>query len=236
MNHFMRSFYAVLLCLINTLSVASDLIDFETSANQMSSYYRAYIFFDGDQKYKASIVGITSKSSDYDALLSEKPQLLNQWHTLVGLVNRVLEDDSNIRNVNTQSHWEVMLGNLNRTLEEEVENGSYNKSFDDPKSKDYIRLLLLRMEKTLALYMALTNPAGGLGISAESPDLDVKIIEISDMLAVVDSQSDSLNRVVKRWSFVEKILLKYNTNTAPYIVLHGYGKMRTDLNAHLASL
>lgn len=232
----MRSFYVVLLCLISTLSAASDLIDFETSANQMSSYYRAYIFFDGEKKYKTSIISIASKASDYDELLSDKPQLLSQWHTLVGLVNRVLDDDSNIRNVNTQSHWEVMIGNLNRTLKEEVENGSYNKTFEDPKSKDYIRLLSLRMEKALASYMSLTNSAGGQGMSADFPDLDADIAEISNMLAALDSQSASLNRVVKKWSFVEKILVKYNTNTAPYIVLHGYGKMRIDLNAHLASL
>lgn len=232
----MRSFYVVLLCLISTLSAASDLIDFETSANQMSSYYRAYIFFDGEKKYKTSIISIASKASDYDELLSDKPQLLSQWHMLVGLVNRVLDDDSNIRNVNTQSHWEVMIGNLNRTLKEEVENGSYNKTFEDPKSKDYIRLLSLRMEKALASYMSLTNSAGGQGMSADFPDLDADIAEISNMLAALDSQSASLNRVAKKWSFVEKILVKYNTNTAPYIVLHGYGKMRTDLNAHLTSL
>jgi len=202
----------------------------------MSSYYRAYIFFDGEKKYKTSIISIASKASDYDELLSDKPQLLSQWHTLVGLVNRVLDDDSNIRNVNTQSHWEVMIGNLNRTLKEEVENGSYNKTFEDPKSKDYIRLLSLRMEKALASYMSLTNSAGGQGMSADFPDLDADIAEISNMLAALDAQSASLNRVAKKWSFVEKILVKYNTNTAPYIVLHGYGKMRTDLNAHLTSL
>lgn len=232
----MRFFSAVLLYLLSTLSSANDFIDFETSANQMSSYYRAYIFFDGDRKYKQSIVAIASKASDYDDLLNDKPQLLSQWHKLVDQVYRVLEDETNIRNVNTQAHWEVMLGDLNRTLKEEVENGSYNKQFEDSKSEGYIRLLLLRMEKTLALYMALTNPVGGLGLSAESPDLDVKIIEISDMLATVDSQNLSLKRVVKKWNFVKKILMKYNTETAPYIVLHSYRKIRIDMTTHLKSL
>jgi len=232
----MRVLSTVLLCFLSATSAASDFINFETSANQMSSFYRAYIFFDGDRKYKKSIVAIASKASDYDDLLSENPQLLSQWHTLVDQVNRVLEDESNIRNVNTQAHWEVMLGSLNRTLKEEVASSSYNKEFKDPNSEGYIRLLLLRMEKTLALYMALTNPVGGLGISAESPDLDVKVMEVSNMLATVDLQNYSLNRVAKKWSFVKKVLLKYNTDVAPYIVLHSYKKIRLDMNNHLASL
>ena len=61
-------------------------------------------------------------------------------------------------------------------------------------------------------------------------------MEISNMLVALDSQSDSLNRVIKKWSFIEKVLLKYNTETAPYIVLYSYKKIRIDLNAHLASL
>lgn len=236
MSHFIRVFYATLLCLFSTLSVADDFIDFEIAANQLSSNYRAYIFFDGDRKYKESIADIVSKSSSFDTILSEKPQLLGQWHKLIELVNRVTDDESNIRNVNTQAHWEVMLGNLNRTLKEEVESGSYNQQFKDPKSADYIRSLLLRMEKTLASYMALTNPVGGLGISAESPDLEVKISEISEMLLLVNSQDEALKRVIKKWNFVKKILLKYNTDTAPYVVLHSYKKIRIDVGKHLASL
>jgi hypothetical protein len=236
MSHFMRVFYITLLCLFSTLSVADDFIDFEISANQLSSNYRAYIFFDGDRKYKKSIAAIVSKASSFDETLSEKPQILQQWKKLIGQVNRVLEDDNNIRNVNTQAHWEVMLGDLNRTLKEEVESGSYIQQFKDPNSADYIRLLLLRMEKTLASYMALTNPVGGLGISAESPDLEVKISEISEMLLLVNVQDDALKRVIKKWNFVKKILLKYNTDTAPYIVLHSYKKIRIDIGKHLASL
>lgn len=235
MSHFMRVFYATLLCLFSILSAADDFIDFEISANQLSSNYRAYIFFDGDRKYKKSIAAIVAKASNFDETLSEKPQIRQQWHKLIEQVTRVLEDDNNIRNVNTQAHWEVMLGDLNRTLKE-VESGSYNQQFKDPKSADYIRLLLLRMEKTLASYMALTNPVGGLGISAESPNLEVKITEISEMLLLVNAQDDALKRVIKKWDFVKKILLKYNTDTAPYIVLHSYKKIRIDIAKHLASM
>jgi hypothetical protein len=84
--------------------------------------------------------------------------------------------------------------------------------------------------------MALTNPVGGLGISAESPNLEVKITEISEMLLLVNAQDDALKRVIKKWDFVKKILLKYNTDTAPYIVLHSYKKIRIDIAKHLASM
>jgi len=232
----MRIFPTVLLFLFTAISSADDLIDFEISANQMSSYYRAYIFFDGDKKYSKPLLEITSKASVYDAILKGKPQLLKQWHQLNELVHTVLADETNIRNVNTQAHWEVMSGTLNRTLEEEVKDDLYNKQFEDPKSNNYLRLLLLRMEKTLAVYMALTNPVGGLGISAESPDLDNKVLEISNMLTLMNPQDPALKRVEKKWNFVKKILLKYNTNTAPYIVLHSYEKIRLDVNTHLATL
>ncbi len=232
----MRIFPTVLLFLFSALSAADDFIDFEISANQMSSYYRAYIFFDGDKKYSKPLLAITSKASVYDGILKDKPQLLIQWHKLIELVHTVLADETNIRNVNTQAHWEVMSGAMNRTLEEEVKDDLYNKQFEDPKSNNYLRLLLLRMEKTLAVYMALTNPVGGLGISAESPDLDSKILEISNMLTLINPQDASLKRVDKKWNFVKKILLKYKTNTAPFIVLHSYEKIRLDVNTHLATL
>ncbi len=51
----MRIVSTVLLFLLSTYSMAADFMDFEISANQMSSYYRAYIFFDGDKKYKKPI-------------------------------------------------------------------------------------------------------------------------------------------------------------------------------------
>ena len=45
----MRFFFSIAMWLYSSLSAADDFIDLETSINQMSSYYRAYIFFDGDE-------------------------------------------------------------------------------------------------------------------------------------------------------------------------------------------
>lgn len=236
MSHIMRSISVVLLCFISVLSMADDFIDFETSAHRLSSYYRAYIFFEGDKKYKTLIAEIASKASVYDELLAEKPQLLQQWHKLAAQVNQVLANENDIRNVNTQAHWEMTLADLNRILKDEVENGSYNKSFSDVNSDEYIRLVLLRMEKILAIYMALTNPVGGFGISAESPALDEKTLEISTMLAAIKSPSPALSRVVKKWGFVKKIILKYNTNIAPYIVMHSYNKIRINIDEYRSNL
>lgn len=235
MNHLIRTISVAIMCFSNLSFAVDDFIDFETSANQLSSNYRAYIYFDGDSKYKNPIVNIADTASKYDELLADKPQLLKQWHDLIDQANRILADEGNLRNVNTQAHWEVKLGNLKRTLKEEFESGLYNTKYTDVSSNDYLRLLLLRMEKTLASYMALTNPVGGLGVSAESPDLEIKISEISTMLEAMNPQHAALKRVSKKWAFVKKILLKYNTEVAPYIVLHGYKKIRIDMNEYLAS-
>lgn len=83
--------------------------------------------------------------------------------------------------------------------------------------------------------MAMTNVMGSVGIMAGSIDLNAKIIEVSEMLILLNSQDTYLKRVEKKWDFINKVLLKYNTNLAPFIVLHSYEKMRKNINKYLVT-
>lgn len=231
----MRFFFSIAMWLYSSLSAADDFIDLETSTNQMSSYYRAYIFFDGDERYKKPILEIAKNASNYDDLLSDKPKLLQRWRIFIEQVNQGFVGVGASRNINFQANWTLKNDELRNVLNKELTEHVEIKQSTDPSSKDYIRLLLLRMEKILTAYMSLTNALGGLGVSAESIDIEAEILAVSNMLTLINPQDDALKRVAKKWAFVSRVLLKYKTRIAPYVVIHGYEKLREDIGEHLAT-
>lgn len=229
----MKILSTVLLFLFSSLSMAEDVIDFEITINQMSSYYRAFVFFDGDDQYKEPLLSITAQASDFDELLKDKPELSSKWRAFIVQVYRGFEDESVVHNVNLQANWGLRNSELYNALSDEREKNAANKPVEDPLSEDYIRLIQLRMERILSAYMLLTNALGGLGVSAESIDLETQILKVSSMLTLLNPQDESLKRVIKKWTFIKRVLLKYNTSIAPYVVLHSYKKMRKDIGEHL---
>jgi uncharacterized protein YukE len=234
-EHLMRFLFSIVLFLCSSFSAAEDFIDLEISINQMSSYYRAYIFFEGDERYKKPILAIAANSSNYDDLLSDKPKLLQRWRIFIEQVNRGFEGVGASRNINLQANWTLKNVELRNALNNELKEHAENKQSADPKSKYYVRLLLLRMEKILTAYMSLTNALGGLGVSAESIDLEAEILEVSNMLTLINPQDDALKRVAKKWAFVKRVLLKYKSRIAPYVVIHGYEKIREDIGEYIAT-
>jgi hypothetical protein len=72
-------------------------------------------------------------------------------------------------------------------------------------------------------------------VSAESIDIEAEILAVSNMLTLINPQDDALKRVAKKWAFVSRVLLKYKTRIAPYVVIHGYEKLREDIGEHLAT-
>ena len=231
----MRFFFSIAMWLYSSLSTADDFIDFETSINQMSSYYRAYIFFDGDERYKKPILDIANNASNYDDLLSDKPQLLQRWRIFIEQVNQGFAGVGDSQTINFQANWTLKSDELRNVLNKELKEHVEIKQSTDPSSKDYIRLLLLRMEKILTAYMSLTNALGGLGVSAESIDIEAEISEVSNMLTLINPHDDALKRVAKKWAFVSRVLLKFKTRIAPYVVTHSYEKIRKDIGEHLAT-
>jgi uncharacterized protein YukE len=234
-DHPMRFLFSIVIFLCSSFSAAEDFIDLEISINQMSSYYRAYIFFEGDERYKKPILAIAKNASNYDDLLSNKPKLLQRWRIFIEQVNRGFEGVGASRNINLQANWTLKNVELRNALNNELKEHAENKQSADPKSKYYVRLLLLRMEKILTAYMSLTNALGGLGVSAESIDIEAEILEVSNMLTLMNPQEDALKRVAKKWAFVSRVLLKYETRIAPYVVIHGYEKIREELGEYLAT-
>jgi hypothetical protein len=232
----MKVLSTVLLFLFSSLSTAEDLIDFEISIKQMSSHYRAFIFFDGDDKYKKSLLSIASQASRFDEVLGDKPQLSSRWKAFIDQVYRNFAEGSAVHDVNLQANWTLKSDELNNALSEEKKRKLSNELLEDPLSDDYVRLVLLKMESILTSYMVLTNPVGSYGISAESIDIDIQVVEVTGMLERLNLQDESLKRVARKWSFIKKVLLKYNTKVAPFVVLHSYDKMRKDISQHLASL
>ena len=232
----MKIVSTVLLFLVSSFSVAEDLIDFEISIKQMSSHYRAFIFFDGEEKYKKSLLSIASQASKYDEILEDKPQLSVRWKAFINQLNRSFEDGSAVHDVNLQANWTLKSDELNNALNEEIKNNLPKALDENPESQSYVRLVLLKMERILTSYMILTNPVGSYGISAETIDIDLQVVEVTAMLERLNLENESLKRVARKWNFIKRVLIKYNTKVAPFVVLHSYDKMRKDIDQYLANI
>jgi hypothetical protein len=85
----------------------------------------------------------------------------------------------------------------------------------------------IKMETILSQYMGYANSTTG-GYSSSYGDLSleeqIKILqkELSE-LAQADNKYQPL---LKQWSYIQTALLAYNTNIAPFVVLHTYDRMR----------
>jgi len=221
----------VLLALLSlpVLSVADisqqKITQFKISSLQLFSSFSSFMYFHGDDRNRNRLLQAQSRGDQAIlALASSNNELLNKWNQISEYTKLYQEQNSNESDMSLEAGWSILQGEL-ATIVKTLEKGlSDNNSLS--KQSDIISVQV-RMEMILSRYMAYANSTtGGYGVSYGEIPLEKQIADVSERLAQLVKVDSKYGSLVKQWKYIQGTLLAYNSNVAPFVVLHTFDKMR----------
>ena len=204
-----------------------NVIQFKIASLQLLSSFSAFIYFEGDE-LNSSRLNESKKNGDKALvkLSTENPELSLKWHQISDYVESSQGRDFD---VNLEAGWSVLQEELNHIIALQENKSTYSEASgsSEVSSKNTIIQLHLKMESILSRYMAFANSTlGGYGISSQGIPLEEEITAVSLKLAQLVEQDEKYKLLAKKWGYIEKTLLAYNSNVAPYVVMYTFEKVR----------
>jgi hypothetical protein len=209
-----------------------SLVQFKIASLQLLSSFSAYIYFEGDNRNtvrlnQAKIRGDLALSN----LTTPNQELSLKWQQ----ISDYLESSQGRQfDVNLEAGWSILQVELSQIIE------TYEGTLISEKgvareitTANKVTELQVKMETILSRYMAFANSTwGGYGISSKGTPLADQIKSVSKGMVELAEEDTKYIPLARKWKYIEKTLLAYNSNVAPFVVMHTYGKMREILAAY----
>ena len=219
----MRSLAVLLLSLASSLSQASnsELQQLELLSYRLSSSFATYIFFEGQQEYLQQAKQHLQQGSQLLASLPEQhPDIRQKWQTAQTFIadneNRSFEGFD----MTLEAGWSL----LTLDLQEKI------AALNPREQSSPAFRLRLELEQILVHYMKFANSTtGGYGVSRASDTIEDKVARAE---AIINQSFADNSRLKRKWNYIKKTILAYNSNTAPYIVMRVFDDMRLMINPH----
>jgi hypothetical protein len=213
----MRSLAVLLLLLVSSLSQASSsqLQKLELLSYRLSSSFATYIFFEGQQEYLQQAKQHLQQGSQLLASLAQQhPDIQKKWQTAQTFIadneNRSFEGFD----MTLEAGWSL----LTLDLQEKI------AALNPREHSSAAFRLRLELEQILVHYMKFANSTtGGYGVSRASDTIEDKVARAE---AIINQSFADNGRLQRKWSYIKKTILAYNSNTAPYIVMRVFDDMR----------
>lgn len=213
----MRSLAVLLLSLASSLSQASnsELQQLELLSYRLSSSFATYIFFEGQQEYLQQAKQHLQQGSQLLASLPEQhPDIRQKWQTAQTFIadneNRSFEGFD----MTLEAGWSL----LTLDLQEKI------AALNPREQSSPAFRLRLELEQILVHYMKFANSTtGGYGVSRASDTIEDKVARAE---AIINQSFADNSRLKRKWNYIKKTILAYNSNTAPYIVMRVFDDMR----------
>lgn len=218
-------------------SETESLVQFKIASLQLLSSFSSYIYFEGDKRNTARLN--QAKIYGDQALLKltiPNPVLSLKWQQISDYL-----DASQGRqfDVNLEAGWSILQVELEQIIEtyestlalgkEDASKGISSNASSSNANSTHVSIseLQVKMETILSRYMAFANSTwGGYGISSKGTPLADQIKSVSKDMVELAEEDTKYIPLARKWKYIEKTLLAYNSNVAPFVVMHTYGKMR----------
>jgi hypothetical protein len=217
-----KSFVIILFSLPILCSADSkndNLLQFKISSLQLFSSFSAFIYFQGDDRNRARLMSAKAKGDQAISLLPDselKSKLKLKW---IDLSNYVASNKSHRfdgLDSSMEVGWTILQKELIATLAER----------HTAKATGIVDIQI-KMETILSQYMGYANSTtGGYGVSYGDLPLEEQIKIMQKELSALAQADNKYQSLFKQWSYIQTALLAYNTNVAPFIVLHTFDRMR----------
>jgi len=204
-------------------------VQFKISSLQLVSSFSSYIYFEGDNRNKARLN--QAKALGDQALLNltvPNPELSLKWQQ----ISDYLESSQKLEfDVNLEAGWSILQGELSQIIA--IYESTLPSLKDTPGTGHKVSEMQVKMETILSRYMAFANSTmGGYGITSNGTPLKEQIKTVTKDIAQLAEGNEKYQPLARKWKYIEKTLLAYNSNVAPFVVMHTYVKMRELISAY----
>jgi hypothetical protein len=217
-----KSFVIILFSLPMVCSAQShndNLLQFKISSLQLFSSFSAFIYFQGDDRNRARLMNAKKKGDQAISQLPDsevKSKLKLKWIDLSDFVASYKSHRFDGLDMSMEAGWSIHQKELFAILAER-----------HTVEATGITDIQIKMETILSQYMGYANSTtGGYGVSYGDESLEKQITIMQKELSELAQADNKYQSLFKQWSYIQKPLLAYNTNVAPFIVLHTFDRMR----------
>ena len=206
---------------------------FKISSLQLVSSFSSFIYFEGDKRNQLRLQQAKIKGDQALAQLAiPNAELTLKWQQISDYLD---SSQGSEFDVNLEAGWSILQGELSQIINVYEaalvsEKGASMQSNSDVKN---ISRLQVKMETILSRYMAFANSTwGGYGISSKGTPLEEQIQSVSVEMKELAAQDIKYKPLANKWGYIDKTLLAYNSNVAPFVVMHTFEKMRKIIAAY----
>ena len=221
MNKAIKIILAVSLIFLSLASRAESdshpMIQFKISSLQLFSSFSSFIYFQGDDRNRTRLLNAKNRGDQAIAALPDSEvELKLKWKEISEYVESYQSYNFDGVDMSLEGGWSI----LQRELNELIAGKAVTKATG-------ISAIQINMETILSQYMGYANSTtGGYGVSYGDTPLEDQITSLKQELTILADADSRYQPLVKKWSYIQGTLLAYNSNVAPFVVLHTFDGMR----------
>ena len=206
---------------------------FKISSLQLVSSFSSFIYFEGDKRNQLRLQQAKIKGDQALAQLTiPNAELTLKWQQISDYLD---SSQGSEFDVNLEAGWSILQGELSQIINvyEAALVSEKGASMQSNSDAENISHLQVKMETILSRYMAFANSTlGGYGISSKGTPLEQQIQSVSVEMKGLAAQDIKYKPLTNKWEYIDKTLLAYNSNVAPFVVMHTFEKMRKIIAAY----
>jgi hypothetical protein len=212
----------------------TSLIEVKLATLQVSSSYSAFVYFQGDTRNLKRLQTALDKGNEVLTSLNvPSSELHKKWQQSIEHINSIKAYQFDGSDIGHDVKWSLLQKDLNAEL---VKLEGTSKEAAGSDSTFELLTLQLKMENLLSQYMTFSNAiTGSYGSIRNEIPFEQQVENITTGLASFEVNNKNINKVRSKWKYIKKTLLAYNSNVAPFVVLHTYDKIRSEINAYLVA-
>jgi hypothetical protein len=198
-------------------SDSHPMIQFKISSLQLFSSFSSFIYFQGDDRNRTRLLNAKNRGDQAIAALPDSEvELKLKWKEISEYVESYQSYNFDGVDMSLEGGWSI----LQRELNELIAGKAVTKATG-------ISAIQINMETILSQYMGYANSTtGGYGVSYGDTPLEDQIKSLKQELTILADADSRYQPLVKKWSYIQGTLLAYNSNVAPFVVLHTFDGMR----------
>ena len=198
-------------------SNVDNLNQFKISSLQVFSSFSSFIYFQGDDRSRTRLFNAMAGGNKAISSLSEKEvELKLKWKKISDYVTSYQAHNFDGVDMSLEGGWSILQGELSKIIAER-----------NVAPVEGIVDIQIKMESILTQYMAYANSTtGGYGVSYGSIPLEDQIKTLKQKLTDLAQADAKYQPLLRKWSYIQGTLLAYNSNVAPFVVLHTFDGMR----------
>lgn len=218
MAHSMLLISLILVSFVSRAESDSDpIIQFKISSLQLFSSFSSFIYFQGDDRNRTRLLNAKNRGDQAIAALPDSDvELKLKWKQISEYVESYQSHNFDGVDMSLEGGWSILQRELNELIAQKKATKATG-----------ISAIQINMETILSQYMGYANSTtGGYGVSYGDTPLEDQIKSLKQELAILADADSQYQPLVKKWSYIQGTLLAYNSNVAPFVVLHTFDGMR----------